>query len=154
MKHLFRLILAGTVICITMCLAACTKEAILGCANAVMLGVGQDVLTKDTDLTGGRTFGVDSYTGTYTASYEDATVKETLFGNTSIERAAGKEVRLRATITTQNGSASLLLLSGTEEPKMLLEDGNLEMDLEIEPSSQYILFETKNFTGTLDMSIE
>lgn len=154
MKHLFRTILTGAVICITMCLAACTKDAILGCANAVMLGVGGDVLTKESDLTGERTFGVDSYTGAYTASYEDATLKETLFGNTSIERSAGKEVHLRATITTQSGSASLLLLSGTEEPRVLLEDGKLEMDLEIKPSSQYIMFETKDFTGTLDITIE
>lgn len=142
------------IICMTLCFAACTKDAILGCANAIMLGIGDDVLTKDNKLTGERTFGVDAYTGTYTASYEDATVKETLFGNTSIERAAGKQVHLRATITTQSGSASLLLLSGTEEPKVLLEDGSLEMDLEIEPTSQYILFETKDFTGTLDMSIQ
>ena len=72
--------------------AGCSKEEIINGYNQILQEVGDDVLTADRKLQGERSFGVDSYVGEYEADYEEFDKEEVLFGNTSLNRAAGDTI--------------------------------------------------------------
>ena len=46
-------------------------------------------LTEEKDLQGDKTKGEDTYTGSYTADYEDFNDKEYIFGGTALDRDKG-----------------------------------------------------------------
>ena len=49
---------------------------------------------KRQSLQGTKEKGIDDYTGSYTANYEDFSGTEYLFGGTSIKREAGKDLSI------------------------------------------------------------
>lgn len=155
MTKLTRAILFAAVVCLTMCMLGCARDTILGFANAVLTNLGDNCLTKSYELTGYRTFGDDTYTGSYTASYKDATVHETLFGNTSIMRKEGQKVRVTGTLDDITGNAALILKSGGEAPVTLVDgSGVFDIEVDILPGGQYIVFDGEKFTGDLQLNIE
>lgn len=155
MKGLTRAIGIGLIVCVACCIVGCAKDAVLGFANAVMTNIGDNVLTKGYNLAGRRMFDTDSYTGAYLAEYNDSTVREVLFGSTSIERARGNTVQLHAEITLTAGTATLLLERDGKDPEPILQGpGTLDIELDVCPGSAYIIFESVDFTGMLDISIE
>ena len=52
-------------------------------------------LSKDKDLEGQRSFGIDKYFGTYKAEYDNVTSEETIFGGTALNRKNGEYVNLK-----------------------------------------------------------
>lgn len=155
MKGLSRAIGLGLIFCVVCCIAGCAKDAVLGFTNAVMSTLGENVLTKGYNLTGRRTFDTDSYTGAYLAEYSAKTVREILFGSTSLERSGGNSVVLRAALTNQYGSGRLLLERDGREPEPVLESaGTIEMEIDVSPGSAYLIFEADDFTGMLDITID
>jgi len=72
-------------------LTGCTKDEILGAYNHAIQAAGDASLTGNRSLEGKRKYGVDHYTGTYAADYEDFSGTECFFGGTSIDRDAGNE---------------------------------------------------------------
>lgn len=154
-RRFLKALVIGMIVCAACCLVSCSKDMILGIGNAVISSIGDDMLTKDYDLKGRREFGTDSYTGTYSGEYENDTVHELLFGNTSIERKSGNTVRIFAEITEDQGSGTLLIEKDGKAPEVLLDGaGTLDTELDVCPGSAYILFEAEDFTGTLNVSIE
>lgn len=154
MTKLMRAVLFAVVVCVTMCMLGCARDTLLGFANAVLTNLGDNCLTKSYELTGYRTFGDDTYTGSYTASYKDATVHETLFGNTSFMRKEGQKVRLTGTLDDIKGSGALILKNGSEDPLTLVdESGIFDIELDILPGAQYIVFDGEKFTGNLQINI-
>ena len=72
-------------------LSDCSKDEILDHYNNIVQSAGAIELTGKSSLEGTKEKGIDDYTGTYTADYEDFSDTEYLFGGTSIKREAGKE---------------------------------------------------------------
>lgn len=79
--------------------------------NAVVEKVGEVQLTNDINLQGKRDYGEDYYTGTYQAEYKKFSDTEYLFGGTTIERAAGKQVELFCNLEITKGELIYLPVS-------------------------------------------
>lgn len=101
-------------------LSGCSKEEVLEKYNAVVEKVGEVQLTNDINLQGKRDYGEDYYTGTYQAEYKKFSDTEYLFGGTTIERAAGKQVELFCNLEITKGEAEIFIISGSNEPKTLI----------------------------------
>lgn len=70
-------------------LSGCSKDEILDHYNNIIQSAGAIELTGKLSLEGTKEKGIDDYTGTYTADYENFSDTEYLFGGTSIKREAG-----------------------------------------------------------------
>lgn len=76
--------------CILSGIPACDKDTILRhYDNALQVG-GALARTPDAALQGIRVPGGDSYTGSYTAAYQNFSGREILFGGTALKRPGGR----------------------------------------------------------------
>lgn len=71
-------------------LSGCTKDEILNHYNNVVQSAGSIELTGKLSLQGKKEKGIDDYTGSYQADYENFSDTEYLFGGTSIKRRSRK----------------------------------------------------------------
>ena len=123
-------------------LSGCSKEEVLEKYNAVVEKVGEVQLTNDINLQGKRDYGEDYYTGTYQAEYKKFSDTEYLFGGTTIERAAGKQVEL-------------FIISGSNEPKTLIKTtGTYENTITLPDGSNYIGIVGNDFSGTVKIEVK
>lgn len=74
-------------------LSGCTKDEFLDQYNNIVQSAGSIALTGNSSLQGTKEKGIDDYTGSYTANYEDFSGTEYLFGGTSIKRENVSAVR-------------------------------------------------------------
>lgn len=136
-------------------LVGCTKDEVLQTYNDTLQIAGSSLLTCDALLNGSKSNGVDEYTGDYQADYTKFSGTEYLFGGTSIERAAGKEIEITCTLDTTTGTANVFWISGSNEPKTLLEtDGTYTETITLPDGGNYIGVACENFTGSLDLCIK
>ena len=77
-------------------LSGCSKDEILDHYNNIVQSAGTIELTGKLSLEGTKEKGIDDYTGTYTADYENFSDTEYVFGGTSIKREAGRSCLLTA----------------------------------------------------------
>ena len=84
-------------------LAGCSKDEILDHYNNIVQSAGAIEFTGKLSLEGTKEKGIDDYTGTYTADYENFSDIEYLFGGTSIKREAGKELSIDCTLEVTEG---------------------------------------------------
>lgn len=92
-------------------LSGCTKDEILNHYNNAIQAIGSIELTNSLVLKGKKEKGVDDYTGTYQADYKNFSDTEYLFGGTSIEREAGKEIAVTCTLNITSGVAKVFWIS-------------------------------------------
>ena len=111
----------GILCIISFILSGCTKDEILDKYNNMVEIAGTTELTSNRTLIGEREKGIDDYTGTYTATYSDVSATEYLFGGTTIERKAGKDITVTCTLTVTNGTAKVFWRSGSDESVILIE---------------------------------
>ena len=102
-------------------LSGCSKDEILDHYNNIVQSAGAIELTGKSSLEGTKEKGIDDYTGTYTADYEDFSDTEYLFGGTSIKREAGKELSIDCTLEVTEGTAKVFWISGSDEAVTLIE---------------------------------
>lgn len=133
----------------------CSKDEILGHYNNVIQSVGNVELTDNLSLKGTRIYGVDHYTGTYVADYHNFLKIEYLFGGTSIDREAGKDISVTCSVEITNGTAKVFWISGSDDPVILIEtDGTYSDTITLPDGGNYIGIECDEFTGSIDLSIE
>lgn len=141
--------------CFVFVLTGCTKDEILGTYNDAIQAAGDTQLTSNRSLEGNRKYGVDHYTGTYDADYEDFSGAEYLFGGTSIDREAGNEIEITCNLDITEGSAKLVLQSGADDPQILVEStGDYSDTIELPLASNYIFLECDGFTGSIELEIK
>lgn len=135
-------------------LSGCTKEEILNQYNQVVQSAGSMALTEKASLQGTKERGIDDYTGSYTADYENFSGTEYLFGGTSIEREAGKEVTMECALEVTEGSAKVFWISGAGEAVTLMETaGTYRSTITLPEGGNYIGIECANFTGSIALHI-
>ena len=155
MKRILTVVLIVLLVCACAALSGCTKDGFLGCVNQVMQNIGDNCLTKSYMLEGERSFGEDSYTGSYQADYRDYTGRETLFGNTALERSAGTEIEVTCTLEIEEGSVKLYYKSGADGTVTLLDEtGRFHKTIDLPIGSNYIGVVCRDFTGRIDLGIE
>lgn len=144
------LILTGSFI-----LSGCTKDEILDHYNNIIQSAGSIELTGNLSLKGNKEKGVDDYTGTYQADYKGFSDTEYLFGGTSIDREAGKEISITCTLEVTSGKAKVFWISGADEPTTLLETtGTYNDTITLPDGGNYIGIKCDNFTGSVELNIE
>lgn len=117
--------------------------------------MGSAALTSNFTLKGTKEKSEDDYTGTYQAEYKKFTGTGYLFGGTSTDRKAGKEVTVTCTLTITGGTAKVSRLSGSDEAKTLLETGETYTETITFPDGgNYFGIECEDFTGSLDLCIK
>ena len=146
---LLTLVLAGSLV-----FSGCTKEEVLDQYNHIVQSAGSIALTPNASLQGTKEAGVDDYIGSYTANYAGFSGTEYLFGGTSINRAAGKELALSCTLEITQGSAKLFWLSRAEEAVCLLEiSGTYADTISLPEGGNYIGIECEDFTGNITLNL-
>lgn len=112
-------------------------------------------VTNDINLQGKRDYGEDYYTGTYQAEYKKFSDTEYLFGGTTIERAAGKQVELFCNLEITKGEAEIFIISGSNEPKTLIKTtGTYENTITLPDGSNYIGIVGNDFSGTVKIEVK
>lgn len=133
-------------------LTGCSKDRVIKTLDDASKKFGDEVLTKDNNLIGKRSFGIDHYTGTYVSSYENITKKETIFGGTTLNR---DEDNIHIKIYLEKVSGEITIkMNLKEEEKVLTKDSGLyEFDFNVKSGSNYLVIDTNNFTGNVDILI-
>lgn len=135
-------------------LSGCTKAEILDGYNQVLQSAGSTALTGKASLQGEKEKGIDDYTGTYTADYENFSDTEYLFGGTSINREAGKTLTIACTLAVSEGSAKVFWISGAGEAVILMETAGTYRDtITLPEGGNYIGIACADFTGSIELSI-
>ena len=136
-------------------LAGCSKDEILDHYNNIVQSAGTIELTGKLSLEGTKEKGIDDYTGTYTADYENFSDTEYVFGGTSIKREAGKELSIDCTLEVTEGTAKVFWISGSDEAVTLIETtGTYSDTITLPDGGNYIGIECEDFTGNIELNIE
>lgn len=136
-------------------LSACTKDEILNHYNNVIQFAGSVELTSKLSLQGKKEKGIDDYTGSYKADYENFSDTEYLFGGTSIKREAGKDISITCTLEVLSGIANVFWISGSDEAVSLIDTtGTYSDTITLPDGGNYIGIECKDFTGNIEIIIE
>ena len=145
------IIVIFVIIC-TIFLTGCSKDRVIKIFDDASKKFGDEILTKDNDLIGKRSFGIDHYTGTYVSSYENITKKETIFGGTTLNR---DEDNIHIKIYLEKVSGEITIkMNLNEEEKILTKDSGLyEFDFNVKSGSNYFVIDTNDFTGNVDVLI-
>ncbi len=153
MKRLFI-----TILCIVMVLtfAGCSgnwKDNAVGSWDKLTNSLSKSQITKDDELIGERTLsGDDYYTGSYTAECNNVSSRDVVFGGASVYE---KKLKVTAKVETTSGKATFRIRLGSEvEEHTADEEGNLELDLELESGNIYIMIDYSEFTGSVAMTCE
>lgn len=136
-------------------LSGCTKDEFLDQYNNIVQSAGSIALTGNSSLQGTKEKGIDDYTGSYQADYENFSNTEYLFGGTSIKRKAGKDISVTCTLEVSSGTAKVFWISGADEAVTLLETtGTYSDTITLPDGGNYIGIECEDFTGKIEMNIE
>ena len=140
------------VIICTIFLTGCSKDRVIKIFDDASKKFGDEILTKDNDLIGKRSFGIDHYTGTYVSNYENSTKNEIIFGGTTLNR---DEDNIHIKIYLEKVSGEITIkMNLKEEEKVLTKDSGLyEFDFNVKIGSNYFVIDTNNFTGNVDILI-
>lgn len=140
------------VIICTIFLTGCSKDRVIKIFDDASKKFGDEILTKDNDLIGKRSFGIDHYTGTYVSNYENSTKNEIIFGGTTLNR---DEDNIHIKIYLEKVSGEITIkMNLKEEEKVLTKDSGLyEFDFNVKSGSNYFVIDTNDFTGNVDILI-
>ncbi len=143
------------VIFVTICiifLTGCSKDRVIKTFDDASKKFGDEILTKDNDLIGKRSFGIDHYTGTYVSNYENSTKNETIFGGTTLNRDEDN-IHIKIYLEKVLGEINIKM-NLNEEEKILTKDiGLYEFDFNVKSGSNYFVIDTNDFTGNVDILI-
>ena len=149
------LFLSMGILMFSLTLVGCSKDEILDQYDNIVRSAGNTALTNDLSLKADRTYGVDRYTGTYTADYNNFSKTEYLFGGTTIERENGKDISVSCDLEITGGTAQVFWVSGSDAPVILLETTDSYSEtITLPEGGNYIGITGNNFTGYLEMDIE
>ena len=116
--------------------------------------LGKYALTDEKDLQGDKTKGEDTYTGSYTADYEDFNDKEYIFGGTALERDKGSELTVTYELTVDSGTAKLYWLDKGEEKMIADTSKNGTYSVTLDEGDNYLTLEGNDFCGSLQVVVE
>ena len=145
------IIVIFVIIC-TIFLTGCSKDRVIKTFDDASKKFGDEILTKDNDLIGKRSFGIDHYTGTYVSNYENSTKNETIFGGTTLNRDEDN-IHIKIYLEKVLGEINIKM-NLNEEEKILTKDiGLYEFDFNVKSGSNYFVIDTNDFTGNVDILI-
>lgn len=145
-KVLLLMIIGISLICV-----GCSPEGFNKNYDKLTKKVGEMVLTSDKQLKGKRIFGENNYLGKYSVEYDNASSKEVLFGGTSVE--SQKDIHIKITINNSKGTIKIIQQLQEETKELADKDGTYEYDFEIKTGSNYLVINTDNYSGNVNIEI-
>lgn len=150
------------VLCLTFCVAGCSsnhddgnwKDNLIDGFNSWMQSFSKHALTKEKDLQGEKKKGDDTYTGTYTATYDGFHGKEFIFGGTALERENGNQLKVTYTLTVEEGTAELYWIAGNYEYTIANDSAEDTKKYTISPGDHYIVLKGDDFSGSLQLEVK
>ena len=150
------------VLCLAFCVAGCSsnhnkgnlKDNLIDGWDSWMQSYSKHALTKEKDLQGKKEDGVDTYTGTYTATYDGFNGKEFIFGGTSLERDNGNCLQVTYKLSIIEGTAELNWITGNDEYTIVNDSSENTKEYTISPGDNYIVLKGENFSGSLELTVE
>lgn len=140
------------VIICTIFLTGCSKDRVIKTFDDASKKFGDEILTKDNDLIGKRSFGIDHYTGTYVSNYENSTKNETIFGGTTLNRDEDN-IHIKIYLEKVSGEITIKMNLNEEEKILAKGSGLYEFEFNVKSGSNYFVIDTNNFTGNVDILI-
>ena len=147
-------IFAALALCLILSCTGCSKDLILDGYNNLLHFTSQFALTPKKNLQGEKTEGSDTYTGSYTANYENFSGTEYLFGGTGLIREKGNELTVTYKLTADSGSVRLYQTRGTDEQLIADTSDSDTYILSLTSQDNYIAIECDDFCGSLQISIK
>lgn len=150
------------VLCLAFCVAGCSsnhnkgnlKDNLIDGWDSWMQSYSKHALTKEKDLQGKKEDGVDTHTGTYTATYDGFNGKEFIFGGTSLERDNGNCLQVTYKLSIIEGTAELNWITGNDEYTIVNDSSENTKEYTISPGDNYIVLKGENFSGSLELTVE
>ena len=150
------------VLCLTVSFAGCSsnhdkvslKDNLIDGWDNWIQSFSKHALTKEKDLQGEKTKGVDAYTGTYTATYDGFNGKEFIFGGTALERENGNHLQVTYKLTIEEGSAKLNWIAGSDEYSVANANSEDTKEYTISSGDNYIVLKGENFSGSLELTVK
>lgn len=162
MKKIKIVVSAFLIISILGCLSGCSsnhdkgslKDNLIDGWDSWIQSFSKHALTKEKDLQGEKTKGVDEYTGTYTATYDGFNGKEFIFGGTALDRENGNHLQVTYKLTIEDGSAELNWIAGNDEYSVANVSSEDTQEFTISSGDNYIVLKGENFRGSLELTVK
>lgn len=145
-------------LCLAFAVTGCSgdnlKDSVINGFNDMLQHFSKYALTDEKDLQGDKTKGEDTYTGFYTADYEDFNDKEYIFGGTALEWDKGSELTVTYELTVDSGTAKLYWLDKGEEKMIADTSKNGTYSVTLDEGDNYLTLEGNDFCGSLQVVVE
>jgi len=133
-------------LCLALGMTGCSgdhiKDDVLNGFNDLLHHFSQYALTEEKDLQGDKTKGEDTYTGSYSAEYEDFSDVEYIFGGTGLDRDKGNDLTITYKLTI-------------DEEKVIAENSGADTySVALNTGDNYLTLEGDNFFGSLQVVVE
>lgn len=125
------------------------KNRALGTYQTVIRKIGDKTLTSNSELKGQRIFGEDHFVGTYTVNYRKNTGTEKIFGGCILEREAGGTVHIMVSIENSVGEIEVIVKEKEKSHTLATKDGTYTYDLDVQYGSNYLIIQTKDYSGNV-----
>ena len=130
------------------------QSDVLNGFNDLLHHFSQYALTEEKDLQGDKTKGEDTYTGSYSAEYEDFSDVEYIFGGTGLDRDKGNDLTITYKLTIDSGSAKLYWRDKNEEKIITENSGADTYSVTLNTGDNYLALEGDHFCGSLQVVVE
>ena len=158
MKKIKILTAALLSLCLVFTITGCSgdnlKDSVINGFNDMLQHFSKYALTDEKDLQGDKTKGEDTYTGSYTADYEDFNDKEYIFGGTALERDKGSELTVTYELTVDSGTVRLYWLDKDTENIIAEAKHTDTYFVTLNEGDNYLVLEGNNFCGSLEVTVE
>ena len=145
-------------LCLALGMTGCSgdhiKDDVLNGFNDLLHHFSQYALTEEKDLQGDKTKGEDTYTGSYSAEYEDFSDVVYIFGGTGLDRDKGNDLTITYKLTIDSGSAKLCWRDKNEEKVIAENSGADTYSVALNTGDNYLTLEGDNFFGSLQVVVE
>ncbi len=139
---------------ITGCSGNNVKDNVINGFNDMLQHFSKYALTDEKDLQGDKTKGEDTYTGSYTADYEDFNGEEYIFGGTALERDKGSDLTVTYQLTVDSGTVRFYWRDKEEEKIIADTSDTGTYSVTLEEGDNYLTLEGDNFCGSLQTTVE
>ena len=147
-------IFAALALCLVLTCTGCGKDLILDGYNNLLHFTSQFALTPKKNLQGEKMEGDDTYTGSYTAKYENFSGTEYLFGGTGLTREKGNELTVTYHLTADSGSVRLYQTRGSDEHLIADTTGSDTYTITLTSQDNYMAIACEDFCGSLELSVK
>ena len=155
-----KVVAALCAVCLILSMGGCSfkrgniKDSLIEDFNDMLQHLSKYALTKDKDLQGDRTEGEDTYTGSYSAEYEDFNGTEYIFGGTGLKRENGNDLTVTYELTVDSGTVKFYWRDKNEKKIIADTNGTGTYSVTLNTGDNYLALEGDNFCGSLQVDVQ